>query len=352
MCVQGIEHTLLELLAEDRKHRASKRKRKRGFKPIPDVEFVNNVQDKPQMAYASSERGLGLGGTCLGPDDKKKLCTVTPLPLMSFSKPQAGKQSLVEDAAGVPVGGPFWDIMYPAWTFWGGGPNIKTEPVYGVGRWDLKSETVYKAGVQTPWKAKIPKAFFRGSRTTYQRDPLMRLTKNRPDLAHAHYTFNPGTGVPMQQLIDIMGQKPATEASFEEHCKYKYLFNFKGMAASFRYKHLFLCNSLVFHVGNTGNDFVEFFYEALVPWVHYIPIDQEMSDLEDKLEFARQNDDIAKEIAQAGMDFIRTNLQYKHIKQYWRKLLTEYAALQRYEVQPAADCHPISTRNHRVVDKK
>jgi|EP01047_Picozoa_sp_COSAG01_P076883 hypothetical protein len=58
------------------------------------------------------------------------------------------------------------------------------------------------------------------------------------------------------------------------HCgaRYKYLFNFKGMAASFRYKHLFLCNSLVFHVGKTGNDFIEFFYEALVPWVHYIPI--------------------------------------------------------------------------------
>ena len=74
---EGIEHTLLELLAEDRKGKG------RGKKPrIPDVEFVLNVNDKPQMAHASSP------GVCLGADDKKKLCTLEPLPLFSFSKPQ------------------------------------------------------------------------------------------------------------------------------------------------------------------------------------------------------------------------------------------------------------------------
>ena len=27
-----------------------------------------------------------------------------------------------DSVTGVSVGGPFYDIMYPAWTFWGGGP--------------------------------------------------------------------------------------------------------------------------------------------------------------------------------------------------------------------------------------
>jgi len=49
----------------------------------------------------------------------------------------------------------------------------------------------------------------------------------------------------------------------------RYLFNFRGVAASFRYKHLFLCRSLVFQV---GTDWQEFFYRALEPWVHYIPV--------------------------------------------------------------------------------
>jgi len=55
----------------------------------------------------------------------------------------------------------------------------------------------------------------------------------------------------------------------------RYLFNFRGVAASFRYKHLFLCRSLVFQV---GSDWQEFFYHALKPWVHYIPVKSDLSD--------------------------------------------------------------------------
>ena len=46
------------------------------------------------------------------------------------------------------------------------------------------------------------------------------------------------------------------------------------MAASFRFKHLFLCKSLVFHV---GDDWEEFFYPLLKPWVHYVPIRNDYS---------------------------------------------------------------------------
>lgn len=48
------------------------------------------------------------------------------------------------------------------------------------------------------------------------------------------------------------------------------------MAASFRFKHLFLCGSLVFHV---GDEWQEFFYPQLKPWVHYIPVRQDLSDV-------------------------------------------------------------------------
>jgi len=57
----------------------------------------------------------------------------------------------------------------------------------------------------------------------------------------------------------------------------RYLFNFRGVAASFRLKHLFLCHSLVFHV---GSEWEEFFYPALRPWVHYVPVLQDLSDME------------------------------------------------------------------------
>ena len=47
------------------------------------------------------------------------------------------------------------------------------------------------------------------------------------------------------------------------------------MAASFRFKHLFLCDSVVFHV---GDEWKEFFYPAMKPWVHYIPVPTDLSN--------------------------------------------------------------------------
>lgn len=67
------------------------------------------------------------------------------------------------------------------------------------------------------------------------------------------------------------------------------------MAASFRFKHLFLCDSLVFHV---GDEWLEFFYSELKPWVHYIPVEQNLNNVKELIEFAIENDKISKEIAQ------------------------------------------------------
>ena len=136
----------------------------------------------------------------------------------------------------------------------------------------------------------MTKAFFRGSRTSDERDPLVLLSRREPDLVDAQYTKNQA----WKSEADTLGAKPAEEIKLEEHCKYKYLFNFRGVAASFRYKHLFLCNYLLFHV---GNDWLEFFYDALKPWIHYIPVNPDLKEAKELVEFAIENDKIAKEIA-------------------------------------------------------
>jgi len=65
-------------------------------------------------------------------------------------------------------------------------------------------------------------------------------------------------------------------------CFFRYLFNFRGVAASFRFKHLFLCQSLVFHV---GDEWIEFFYSEMKPWVHYIPVSTDLKDIEYVIHF-------------------------------------------------------------------
>jgi protein glucosyltransferase len=81
------------------------------------------------------------------------------------------------------------DIKYPAWTFWEGGPSISVFP-HGLGRWDLLRKSLAKASKEFPWEKKEGKAFFRGSRTSAERDALIYLSRKRPDLVDAQYTKN------------------------------------------------------------------------------------------------------------------------------------------------------------------
>ena len=126
--------------------------------------------------------------------------------------------------------------MYPVWAFWCGGPAISLYPS-GLGRWDQHRESLALAARDTPWRQKKEVAMFRGSRTSGERDPLVRLSRECPDLVDAKYTKNQA----WRSVKDTLGLEPAPEVSLESHCGYKFLFNYRGVAASFRFKHLFLC---------------------------------------------------------------------------------------------------------------
>eukprot|EP00117_Sycon_ciliatum_P000527 scpid61377/ scgid6557/ Protein O-glucosyltransferase 1; CAP10-like 46 kDa protein; KTEL motif-containing protein 1 len=175
-----------------------------------------------------------------------------------------------------------------------------------------------------PWKKKKSKAFFRGSRTSSERDPLVKYARQNPSYADAAYTKNQA----WKSDADTLGKPPAGEISLADHCKYKYLFNFRGVAASFRFKHLFMCRSLVVHV---GEDWKEFFYPAMKPWVHYIPMDVEMKDLPVMIEFVRKYDKVARAIADRGYKFVDKHLRLKDIELYWKNLLLTYHSLMQWK---------------------
>lgn len=133
----------------------------------------------------------------------------------------------------------------------------------------------------------------------------------------------------LKYFQDTLYAPPAAEISLEDHCQYKYLFNFRGVAASFRFKHLFLCKSLVFHV---GSEWQEFFYPLLKPWVHYIPVDTHANKEEIKklIQFAITNNELSKEIVENGFKVIWDHLRMEHINCYWKRLLKRYVKLLKY----------------------
>ena len=79
--------------------------------------------------------------------------------------------------------------MYPAWSFWAGGPAIKLYPT-GLGRWDQHRKSINDASHLWPWQSKHTLGFFRGSRTSSERDPLILLSREHPELVDAQYTKN------------------------------------------------------------------------------------------------------------------------------------------------------------------
>ncbi|CAG5097649.1 Similar to CPIJ013394: O-glucosyltransferase rumi homolog (Culex quinquefasciatus) [Cotesia congregata] len=278
----GIEHFINKIVAN-----------------VTDTEFLINTRDYPQ-----SSRHFG-----------------TALPIFSFSKTPE-----------------YYDITYPAWSFWEGGPAISLYP-RGLGRWDQHRKSLDKASQENPWDEKKSQAFFRGSRTSFERDNLILLSREQPELVDAQYTKNQA----WKSDEDTLHRPPAPEVSLENHCKYKYLFNYRGVAASFRHKHLFLCNSLVFHV---GDEWTEFYYSAMKPWIHYIPVSKDASkqELERLIKFARDNDEISRKIAQRGRDFIWKKLRMSTIDCYWKKLLQKYTKLLTYKPTKRENMQPINRR--------
>uniref|UniRef100_A0AAG5CQ80 Glycosyl transferase CAP10 domain-containing protein n=1 Tax=Anopheles atroparvus TaxID=41427 RepID=A0AAG5CQ80_ANOAO len=256
---------------------------------LPDMDLVVNCRDWPQVhRHWSKEK----------------------TPVFSFSKTAE-----------------YLDIMYPAWAFWEGGPAIALYPT-GLGRWDRHRKSITDAAAKMPWERKESKAFFRGSRTSDERDALVLLSRAQPSLVDAQYTKNQAWKSPQ----DTLNEEPAREVSLEDHCNYRFLFNFRGVAASFRFKHLFLCHSLVFHV---GDEWQEFFYPSLKPWVHYVPVPVQNSpdELEALIRFFQEHDDLARGIAERGYEQIWNHLRMKDVECYWNKLLKRYGKLIRYPVE-------------------
>lgn len=61
------------------------------------------------------------------------------------------------------------------------------------------------------------------------------------------------------------------------------------------------------------SDYYEHYYHRLTPWVHYVPVKRDLSDLIEKVEWAKANDEMAKTIAKNGANFARNNLLPQHI---------------------------------------
>ena len=205
-----------------------------------------------------------------------------------------------------------------------------------------------------PWESKFNLVIWRGSMTGYPfqesqirpvfspprmggiftkdnfldfpRTMAVSLSLQFPHFINARYTF-------LSQCIDCPGIQSQFSQYFDSlmpinhQLLYKYQLLLDGNTAAFSRAYWQLFSNCVIFKQNS--DAVQWYSQALQPWIHYIPIQSDLSDLMDVIIWARNHDDLAKNISLNAQNFAKNNLTYFHVMQYLYLLLYEYSTLQK-----------------------
>lgn len=180
--------------------------------------------------------------------------------------------------------------------------------------------------LETDWSSKKDVAVFRGSSTgcgtTTQTNMRLKLaTMRSPDLdvGITQYTENvkidPKIGLSKVKK-DIKLVKPLTLA---EQSHYKYMIHVDGNVAAYRLLKTMLTGSLILRV---KSDYYMWSDSFLKPGTHYMEVKEDLSDLEEVLEWCREHDSKCKEIADRGMTEAKKLLDSDFIKKTFVSILT------------------------------
>lgn len=186
---------------------------------------------------------------------------------------------------------------------------------------------------KTPWGKKRDQLFWRGATTgTFftadniekcHRVQLVKMSIEHPKLINARLTtLVQGAEKFPEEFQPYMGKF----ASVPKHLKYKYQLLIDGNSAAFSraYWQLF-SNSVIF---KQASPYIQWFYGALKPNIHYISVKRDLSNLIDKLSWAKRNENLCKKISEQAQEFAKQNLTQEAIFEYLYLVLLEYATKQ------------------------
>jgi hypothetical protein len=117
--------------------------------------------------------------------------------------------------------------------------------------------------------------------------------------------------------------------TIQDQLAYKYQIDIDGYTATFSHQVWNLCSGCVPLKVASLMGSVQWYYKGLVPWENYVPIAADLSDLTQTIDYLRNNDREARQIAKQSVLFGRTYLTREAAYQYLYQLLLHYAELQR-----------------------
>ncbi|KAM0753101.1 hypothetical protein T439DRAFT_378824 [Meredithblackwellia eburnea MCA 4105] len=129
----------------------------------------------------------------------------------------------------------------------------------------------------------------------------------------------------VKRIIDFQPGKGWNQAN-----EYKYMLDLDGNAWSGRFHRLLSSNSAVLK----STIFPEWYSDWIQPWVHYIPVKVDYTDLFDIMAFfsgdldgKNAHEDLAKAIARQGKEYTAKHWRYQDMEAYFFRLALEWARL-------------------------
>jgi len=187
--------------------------------------------------------------------------------------------------------------------------------------------------VEMKWNNKINKAIFMGQATGcgITINDNMRLKAANISLKYPEYLKAGITGwnrrlkKSMNKPLEIINPnnfnfKLSEKMSRKEISKYKYQLEIDGHVSPFRLSFDMSYNSVLLIV---ESEYKMWFSNLLKPYIHFIPIKKDLSNLIDQIEWCKKNDDKCKKIAENALKFYKKFLSQDGIFDYLQSLFIE-----------------------------
>lgn len=219
----------------------------------------------------------------------------------------------------------FADIAIPTHEDWS---RIKSkEGIYFP--WKCKS---YNFQFNHIWETKRNMAVFRGSNTgcgwnasNNMRLKLAEIGARNPELLNCGITnwnlrIRKTKSSPYLQIPDVGSLSLVSKLSPEEQSNFKYLINIDGHVSAFR---LSLELSMGCCILLVESKWKMWFSDLLKPYVHYVPVKEDLSNLLDQIEWCLKHDEECKLMALEALKFYNKYLTKDGVLDYLQETLVQ-----------------------------
>lgn len=164
----------------------------------------------------------------------------------------------------------------------------------------------------------------------FPRYRLALVSREHPAIVDARLTNydveESESGAALRQRLERMFGPEADVLPAEAFVPYKYLISIDGVGAGWKRLPTSLASGSVVLMQHRWR---QFFYPGLKPWVHYVPVADDMSDLVERYEWLTTHPSEAKTIAENGLRFARQILTPIALETYFLDVVTTCGELYR-----------------------